>query len=117
MTPVVIVQGITRDAVYRARGTTVEFSANGGQTFVRVHTTSQSIDGGAVAKDGTVWLFARGGLVVRSTTTSGWIESNLPAGTTITGIQPVAALEATVTAADGAVFGTTNGGTTWVRRK
>jgi len=104
------------DAVWRARGSIIEFSPNGGMTFSPVHTASQVIAGGVVAEGDAVWFFARNGLIVRSSL-SGWIESFAPQGSQIVSLQATNATNASIVLLDGSTLVTRDGGVTWTRQE
>ena len=102
--------------LWRARGTAVERTTDGGATW-RVEYTSQApIVGGVAASADVAWFFGRGGLVLRRAP-AGWLVSRLPGDAEIASIATTSATEATVTLAGGGRrLATTDAGRTWVER-
>lgn len=101
---------------WRLLGTTVERSTDGGRTWQAqpTGTALEPLAGTAPAPD-VCWLVGRSGLVLLSTDGETWRRLPFPDGTIdLVGVTANDAMSATVTAAGGRTYRTTDGGKTWV---
>jgi photosystem II stability/assembly factor-like uncharacterized protein len=99
---------------WRIRGAVVERSTNAGSTW-----QSATIPAGAVISAGTspaadvCWLVGPNGTVLRTTNGSRFEAANVPGTVALVAVQATDAQRATVRAADGRTYVTTDGGKTW----
>jgi hypothetical protein len=101
---------------WRVNGSLVERTTDGGSTW----TAPSSLPGGSItsgsAPGATVcWLVGREGTVLRTTDGTNWSRISFPEPVDLVAVGAVSAQTATVTAADGRVFATANGGQSWIR--
>lgn len=101
-----------RRFVWRARDLVIEYSTDGGATWVTEHTADHSIRAGAFVNSNVAWLVGENGLVLRRTV-NGWFGTSAPAEGHIVAVRASSPSQATVTLDDGRVFNTVNGGVTW----
>jgi hypothetical protein len=95
-------------------GGNVERTTNGGISWEAQSTgVSSTLTAGAAPSATVCWLVGPGGLVVLSTDGLTWQRISFPEAIDLTSIRAADATNATVTAADGRTFTTTDGGTTW----
>jgi len=95
-------------------GTTVERSTDGGATWqAQSIGASARLTAGFAPSPTTCWLVGSGGVVLRSTDGRTWQRLPFPEPVDLAEIRATDAATATVTAADGRVFNTTDGGSTW----
>ena len=94
----------------------IEHSANGGKTWTPQPSgvTVELLAGAAPGPD-VCWIVGRAGVVLRSTDRRTWQRIGFPETVDLTGVSAVDAQTAAVTAVDGRVFRTTDGGRTWFR--
>jgi hypothetical protein len=91
----------------------IERSLTGGASWEQVAIYAPgNITGGAAPSASVCWLIGRGGLVLL-TIDSRFERVSFPVTTDLVSIRATDARQATVTAADGRVFSTTDGGTSW----
>jgi hypothetical protein len=99
---------------WRISGTTLERSVNGGSTWSAVATgvTSELT---AVSSPSNIvcWVVGRRGMVLRTIDGQNFSRVAFPEITDLSAIQAVDAQSATVTASDGRVFTTADGGAAW----
>jgi hypothetical protein len=92
----------------------VERSIDGGTTWQRQPTgTTADIASGVAPAPTVCWLVGRGGLVLVSTNGQTWQRASFPEVLDLTSVRASDGANATVTAADGRAFATTDGGQTW----
>jgi hypothetical protein len=103
------------DVQYRVANVgVVERTDDGGATWRRQRVkTSDEIVAGAAPSDNVCWLVGRGGVVLMTNDGKNWKQ--IPSATSVDLVAVTAgnASSATVTAADGRMFSTQNGGVTW----
>jgi len=99
-----------------APGDGVERSTDGGATWqpqsIGVAATPTA---GAAPAPSICWLVGPGGLVLLSTDGRTWTRASPPDAIDLTSVRAFDAANATVTAADGRAFATSDGGRTWRR--
>jgi photosystem II stability/assembly factor-like uncharacterized protein len=99
---------------WRIRGALVEHSRNGGSTW-----QSATIPAGTVITAGmspaadVCWLVGPNARVLRTTNGSRFDAANIPGAGALVSVQATDADRATVTAASGRTYVTTDGGKTW----
>jgi hypothetical protein len=92
----------------------VERSIDGGTTWqVQPTGTTAAITAGVAPSPTICWLVGRGGLVLVSTNGQTWQRVPFPEVVDLISIRAPDGANATVTAADGRSFATTDGGQTW----
>jgi len=95
-------------------GGSVARSADSGATWQTQSTgVSTTLTAGSAPDANTCWLVGRGGTVVVSSDGRSWQRVPFPEAIDLTSIRASGRTAATVTAADGRTFTTTDGGTTW----
>jgi photosystem II stability/assembly factor-like uncharacterized protein len=95
-------------------GTTVERSTDGGVTWQSQSTGAPvRLTAGVAPSSTTCWLVGAGGVVLVSQDGQRWQRVAFPEAIDLTAIRAINGSNATVTAADGRVFSTTDGGKTW----
>lgn len=95
-------------------GGSIERSADGGATWQRqVSGVTADLLAGSAPSLTVCWAVGRGGVVLRTTDGSTWSQVVSPTAQDLTAIVAVDAEQATVTAADGKRYATTDGGRTW----
>jgi hypothetical protein len=110
--PAPLVRSPTGTTVWRARGTTVERSTDGGTTWRLDYTAARPVLGGAAVSTDVAWFYGAAGLVLRRTA-AGWPVVRSPAAGEIASIRASSAEVAFVVLADGRQFATADGGQTW----
>ena len=92
----------------------VQRSADGGATW-RIETTgaTDTLTAGASPSPSVCWLIGRSGTVLLSTDGRSWRRLAFPEAVDLRSISATDGDNATVTAVDGRVFATTDGGQTW----
>lgn len=92
----------------------VQRSADGGATW-RIETTgaTDTLTAGASPSPSVCWLIGRAGAVLLSTDGRSWRRVAFPEAVDLRSISATDSENATVTAVDGRVFATTDGGQTW----
>ena len=95
-------------------GGDVQRSADGGATW-RIETTgaTDTLTAGASPSPSVCWLIGRSGTVLLSTDGRSWRRLAFPEAVDLRSISATDSDNATVTAVDGRVFATTDGGQTW----
>ena len=102
-----------RAVQWRITGDLVEHTTDGGSTWATAGALG-SITSGSAPSAQVCWLAGRGGLVVRTTDGINWSRIPFPETVDLVAVGAVSAQTATVTAADGRVFATANGGQYWL---
>ena len=102
-----------RAVQWRVTGDLVERTTDGGSTWSTAGALG-SITSGSAPSAQVCWLAGRGGLVVRTTDGVNWSRLPFPETVDLVAVGAVSAQTATVTAADGRVFATANGGQYWL---
>ena len=102
-----------RAVQWRITGDLVERTTDGGYTWSTAGALG-SITSGSAPSAEVCWLAGRAGLVVRTTDGMNWSRVPFPEKVDLVAVGAVNAQTATVTAADGRVFATANGGQYWV---
>ena len=117
-TPLVEIRSPNPSVRWRFAGVTVERSIDAGTTWTPVPTgLTTPITSGAAPGDSICWLAGQGGVVLLSTDGTTWQRVSDPPAADLSAIRATDARNATVTAADGREFATTDGGRSWVRRQ
>lgn len=94
----------------------VERSTDGGSTWQTQATgVAVTLTAGVSTSPTICWLVGPGGIVLLSTDGRSWQRAAFPEALDLTSIRASDDKTATVTAADGRAFRTTDGGRTWVR--
>lgn len=96
-----------------AGGGAIEYSADGGRSWAPVHGGGESIAAGSSPMPGVCWLVGRAGAVLLTTDGITFARVSPPADVDLVAVIAGDARVATVTAADGRVFRTTDAGQTW----
>jgi len=109
------IQSPRPDVVWRiVAGTSVERSTDGGATWQPQSTGAPvRLTAGAAPSSTTCWLVGAGGVVLVSQDGQRWQRVAFPEAVDLTAVRAINGLNATVTAADGRVFSTTDGGKSW----
>lgn len=99
-------------------GRTVQRSPDAGTNFSTQYTAESGVllMAGAAPSTNVCWLVGRSGAVVLTTDGRVWQRLAFPEQVDLTAVTATDARTATVTAADGRRFGTSDGGRTWTRR-
>lgn len=99
-----------------ARPGAIERSTDGGASWDRLPTgVAGEITAGAAPSATVCWLVGREGLVLVTTDARTWRRVSSPVAADLMAVTSTDARSATVRAADGTAFRTTDGGATWVR--
>src|SRR5262245_9232804 len=99
---------------WRFASSSVSRSIDGGATWQPQSTGYVApLTAGSAPSPTTCWLVGVGGTVLRSTDGNTWQRLLFPETVDLTSIRAIDAVNATVTAADGRVFTTDDGGKTW----
>lgn len=94
----------------------VERSTDGGVTWQPQSTgVNVTLTAGAATSPTICWLVGPGGIVLLSTDGRTWQRAAFPETINLTAVRPADDKRATVVAADGRSFTTTDGGRTWNR--
>jgi hypothetical protein len=96
-----------------AGGRRLESSSDGGASWTTRFTAGARLRAGAAPAIDAAWAVGDGGLVLRLTVPGGWAAVTRPADVTLVGVSASSAARARVTAADGRVFETADGGQSW----
>ena len=92
----------------------IDRSIDGGLTWQTQATgVATPLVSGAAPTPTICWVAGSAGVVLRSTDGATWQRVGLPDAINLTAIRASDAMNATVTAADGRIFTTVDGGTTW----
>ena len=101
---------------WRIVASKVERSTNGGNSWTTVPTDSTAtLTAGAAPSTTVCWLVGRNGLVLLSTDGRAFRRIPFPDMTDLSGVQATSGTAASVSAADGRRFVTSDGGQTWTR--
>jgi hypothetical protein len=93
----------------------VEVSTNAGATWDRLESgVTGELVAGSSPSSSTCWIVGRGGLVIVTTDMRTWRRVGFPEPVDLARVQALDARTATVTAADGRTWRTTDGGAVWV---
>jgi photosystem II stability/assembly factor-like uncharacterized protein len=115
--PAETVQVVSPEPAVRWRvrgGTTVERSTDGGATWTPASAPAETMLAAGSAPSSLVcWLAGRAGMVLRTLDGERFEAVSTPAVVDLVAIRAEDALRAAVTAADGRVFTTTDGGASW----
>jgi hypothetical protein len=90
----------------------VQRSTTNGTSWDAV-AVSAAVSAGAAPAPGVCWLVGRGGVVLRSTDAQHFERLSFPETVGLLSVRATDARSATVTAADGRQFSTTDGGVSW----
>ena len=96
-----------------ADGRRLESSSDGGNTWTGQFTARARLRAGTAPAIDSAWAVGEGGLVLRFVVPGGWAEVARPAPATLVAVSATSGLAARVTADDGRVFETADGGVTW----
>ena len=96
-----------------ADGRRIESSSDGGATWNPSHTARGRLRAGVAPAIESAWVVGERGLVLRRSVPGGWTVVSPPAAVTLTAVSATGAQSARVTADDGRVFETADGGATW----
>jgi hypothetical protein len=96
-----------------AGGRRIESSSDGGATWRPRYPSPVRLHAGSAPAIDAAWAVGDGGLVLRFTVPGEWAAVTRPADVALVGVTASSASAARVTAADGRVFETTDGGRTW----
>ena len=109
---IIAIDGAAR---WRRAGPRIEFAprADAGFTAVTLPAPADAIAAGSSPGGTVCWLAGRDGLVLVTTDGVRFARVSAPASTSFVGVMATDARTATVTAADGRRFRTTDGGATW----
>jgi hypothetical protein len=98
---------------WRVAGASIERSTDGGRTWTRQFTAQATLLAGHAPAADVCWIAGQQGVVLVSRDGRTWQRVTSPAAVDLVGITAVDGREATVTAADGRIFHTSDGGGTW----
>jgi hypothetical protein len=96
-----------------AGGTRIESSSDAGATWNERYTATSRLRAGSAPGIDTAWVVGDGGLVMRFVVPGTWTPVNRPTTAALVGVTASSADAARVTAGDGRVFETSDGGRTW----
>lgn len=96
-----------------AGGSRIESSSDAGATWNARYTATSRLRAGSAPAIDTAWVVGDGGLVLRFAVPGTWTPVNRPTTATLVGVTAGSADAARVTAEDGRVFATTDGGRSW----
>ena len=96
-----------------ADGRRLESSSDGGNTWTGQFTARARLRTGTAPAIDSAWAVGEGGLVLRFVVPGGWAEVARPGPATLVAVSATSGLAARVTADDGRVFETADGGVTW----
>lgn len=117
--PVVDVQSPDGNVRWRLEGATVSRTSNGGATWSEQFTgTATLLTAGSSPSPSVCWVVGRRGVVLLSTDSQTWRRLEFPDPAADLGqVIALDANTATVTALDGRVFRTADGGRTWTAQE
>jgi Putative zinc-finger len=99
-----------------ADGRRLESSSDGGTTWSERYTAiGDRLRAGTAPSIDSAWAVGERGLVLRLTVSGGWTAVSRPVEATLTAVSATGAQAARVTADDGRVFETADGGATWTQ--
>jgi hypothetical protein len=115
LAPTVVFSATGPHVAWRVASGRIERTTDGGATWVaeRAPAIGAPIVGSAPSAD-VCWLAGAGGTLLRRDTGGAWTRRSLPAGIQVSSIAARSVSEATLVAAGGRRFATTDGGTTWI---
>jgi len=97
-----------------ADGRRLESSSDGGMTWMERHTArGDRLRAGTAPSIDSAWVVGERGLVLRFSVPGGWTAVSRPAASSLIAVSATGAQAARVTADDGRVFETADGGATW----
>jgi hypothetical protein len=110
-----VIQAPGTDVQYRVENVgVVERTDDGGATWRRQRVkSSEEIVAGAAPSENVCWLVGRGGVVLMTNDGKNWKQIPSAASVDLVAVTAANATSAAVTAADGRIFSTQNGGVTW----
>jgi hypothetical protein len=112
-----VVASLALPARWRISSTSLEHSTDGGSTWSAVTAGVTGELTGVSSPSSTVcWVVGRGGVVLRTTDGQNFSRVVFPEITDLSAVQATDARSASVTASDGRVFMTSDGGATWQGR-
>ncbi len=92
----------------------IEFSNDAGLTWLTQHPSpAGAVVAGFAPSTNVCWVVGRAGLVLRTVNGSDWRQVAAPTSQDLTAVHALDAKHATVTAADGTLYVTKNGGKSW----
>jgi Photosynthesis system II assembly factor YCF48 len=99
-------------------GRTIQRSLDSGVTWANHHTAENDVTltAGSAPSSNICWLVGRSGAIVLTTDGRAWRRIKFAEAADLAAVTATDARTATVTTADGRLFGTTDGGRTWTRR-
>jgi hypothetical protein len=96
-----------------AAGRRLESSSDGGNKWTSQYTARGPLRAGIAPAIDSAWAVGDGGLVLRFVVPGGWAEVSRPAAAALIAVSATGVQSARVTADDGRVFETADGGATW----
>ena len=110
-----VIKAPDTDVQYRVASVgVVERTDDGGASWRRQRVkTSEEIVAGAAPSENVCWLVGRGGVVLMTNDGKNWEQIPSATSVDLVAVTAADATSATVTAADGRIFSTQNGGVTW----
>lgn len=114
--PAATLRSLAVGSRWRIAGTTMERSTDDGSTWSKVATDDAELTALSSPSPAVCWVVGRRGLVLRTQDGQNFSRVAFPEMTDLSAVQATDAQSATVTASDGRVFATADGGTTWQRR-
>lgn len=101
---------------WRLAGTVVEYSTDDGSTWTDVFTARAPLTAGTSPSSSICWIVGRNGVVLRTLDGRSFSVIPVPETVDLTTVGATEADVAAITAADGRVFSTVNGGQSWTVR-
>jgi hypothetical protein len=98
---------------WRLEGRAVQQSVDGGATWRQVATAAADLTSASAPAESVCWVAGRAGTVLMTTDGREWRPVPFPERADLVGVSARDARDATVAAADGRSFRTTDGGQTW----
>ena len=114
--PAATLQALAAAARWRIAGTTIERSTDSGATWSAVATGVAPLTALSSPSSSVCWVVGRGGIVLRTQDGQNFSRVAFPVITDLSAVQAADAQSASVTASDGRVFSTADGGRTWQQR-
>jgi len=102
---------------WRIAGGGIEFSGDSGKTWkIQMIVPAGSLIAGSAPSPNTCWLVGRSGQILRTTDGETWKPVAAPTTQDLTSVTASSGKKATITAADGTVANTRDGGKTWIAK-